>query len=305
MLNLPPGVTATEHTTREAWLEDRKGSTGASAVASLFDVGWHTKLQAYAMATGVMAPPEETEAMRMGHIMEPVIRDLFEEETGYKTQDWGEFTILRNEQFPGQHVTLDFPIMAANGKRKAPAVLECKNVGHYMAAKDWENGELPLYVQMQVQAQLAITGWEWGAVGAILGGNKFVFDFVERNEDFIKELSSRVALFWANVKSGTPPEPTADDADAILALFPSQVEGKTVELPEHFDAVCEQLAADKLEVKRLSPCISFAENRIKGAMGDAEQARTASGISYSYKRQVRKAHTVKGSETRVLRRLKS
>jgi predicted phage-related endonuclease len=195
--------------------------------------------------------------------------------------------------------------MQANGKRKAPAVLECKNVGFHMMREWVEDGEIPLYVQMQVQAQLAVTGWKWGAVAAILGGGKFVFDYVERNEDFIQSLASRVTRFWQNVKNGTPPEPTADDGEALRLLHPKQVEGKTIELPARYAAMDGLIVEYKEQIKTAKESLAFYENQFKAAIGDAEFGVFPDGTRYSYKRQVRKAHQVKESESRVLRRLKA
>jgi putative phage-type endonuclease len=304
LANLPGDVSVYAYGDKADWLEARKGSTGASSAATMFGVGWRTPLQEYAMATGAMDPPAETEAMRMGHVLQPVARDLYEEETGHKTQDWGDFTILRNEQFPYMHVTLDYPIMQANGEHKAPGVLECKNVGPHMV-REWDEGELPLYVQMQVQHQLAITGWEWGAVAAILAGGRFVYDFVYRNENFIQTLASRVAKFWESVKDGTPPEPTADDGEALRLLYPNHVPGKTIELPGEFLDIDAHLQECKRKRKDLEDTIKADENLLKAHIGDAETAILPDGSRYSYKRQVRKAHQVKESETRVLRRLKT
>lgn len=307
----PAQVTATEYKTREAWLAARQGSTGASAAAAMFDLGFQTKLQAYAVATGAMAPPEETEAMRMGHVMQPVIRDLYEAETGHKTQDWGDFTILRNSEFPNMHVTLDYPILVGSGfttgdglPLTAPAVLECKNVGHWMVPQ-WADGEIPIPIQMQVQQQLAVTGWEWGAVAAILAGGAFVWAYVERDEDFIQTLASRVEEFWHNVKNGTPPEPTADDAEALRALFPQQVEGKTVQLDADLLLIAARREANKMIVKELGECIDEDTNLLKAAIGDAEFGEFEDGTRYSCKRKVTKAHQRKESVARVLLKLKA
>ena len=301
---LQPHITATEHTSREDWLEARKGSTGASAAAALFGVGWSTPLREFAIATGVMEPPAETEAMRMGHVMQPVIRDLYEEETGDKTQEWGDWTILRNAEFPHMHVTLDYPIMQANGKHKAPGVLECKNVGPYMV-HEWDEGEVPLYVQMQVQQQLAITSWEWGAVAAILAGGRFVWKIVERHEDFIQELAIRADRFHESVKAGIPPEPTARDGEVLRMLYPKHVEGKTVELPIELIACTDRFTRYKRGVKTLEKHIAQDENILKAAFGDAEFGVFPSGLRYSCRQQVRAAHAVKASTFRVLRRLKT
>lgn len=313
-IDLAPSVTATEHATREQWLEGRSGSIGASSVANILGFGWKTRLWEFGVMTGKIPPQEETEAMKWGHIMQPLVRDQFEEETHCKTKDWGDFTILRNEEFPGLHATVDYPVVLANGGRKAPGVLECKNVGAHMGDA-WEEG-LPRGVEIQIQAQLAITGWEWGVGAAIIGGNHFVYAFVDRCEEWIQYAASKLAEFLAAVEAGVEPPATAADGEALRMLHPRHVPGKEVALPGELIEVAERMEAGKRNIKSAEKQVDADRNTIVQAFGDAEIGVFPDGTRFSCKQQTKKSCAVKvedlpphmvkeGAPFRVLRRLKS
>jgi predicted phage-related endonuclease len=274
--------------TRDEWLEARKGTAGASQVPNILGYGWQSPLYEWAVMTEKIAPFEGNEATELGHAMQPVIRRLYEKETECRAIDLGEFTIQRNPEYPHMHATLDYMISAGSG---AVGNLECKNVG-WRLVDHWEDGA-PIYVKMQFQAQLAVAAMEWGAVAAILGGSRFVYVPMERNQRFIDWMVEKVAAFMALVQRDIPPEARGDDSDTLKRLFPKHTPGATVSLPGSLIDVAGQLEADKVERKRLDKQIADAEARIKQAIGDAETGVLPDGAAYTSKRSVIKEHVRK------------
>ncbi len=288
---------------REQWLEDRRHSIGASEVPTIMGCNpWDTPLQLYLRKRGEIPDKEETEAMKMGHKLEPVIAELYEEETSRKTGDLGAFTIQRNPEMPHAHCTLDRRIMPCDG-HDMPGCLEIKAPGGHMAPH-WEEGA-PLYVQVQVQAQLAITKMEWGSIAALLGGQRFVWVDVERHEDAIAEIRLRVAAFWKRIDDGNAPPVGAADTEALRQLFPKHAEGKVIELPQEAGDIDAAIKRLTLVAKDTADALEEQRNCMKRILGDAERGVLPDGSgSYSYRSTEIAAHQVKAQTRRTLRRVK-
>lgn len=307
---------------REAWLDERRNSIGASEAATVLGLNpFETRLELFLKKTGMAPETASTEAMELGHKLEPVIDELYQSETGRSTRNLGPFTIQRNAQFPWMHATLDRLINPCEG-REMPGDLQCKSVGSHMR-RSWEDdyGERcsPLYVQVQVQHELAVTKMEWGSIAAMFGGKYFVDDCgipivigadefwhcdVERNDDFIELLIEKCSEFMDCVHADIPPEPTPDDGKALQLLYPRQVVGKTIQLPTEATAIDSRIQRLKARAKRTREMLDQAENDLKSMIGDAERAELPSGGAYLWREQTRKAYEVAESTSRVLRRVK-
>src|SRR5262249_19570958 len=78
--------------------------------------------------------------------------------------------------------------------------IECKHCG----------GREPLEViidryQPQMQWQMYVTGAQQCALSVILGANEPVVEYIDRDEEYIKEMVTRAAAFLLCVKTQTPP----------------------------------------------------------------------------------------------------
>lgn len=291
-----------EPTNRGEWLQARKGTIGASEVPTVMGINpWQTPLKLWMVMTEKVEPFAGNEATEIGHRMEPVIAACYEEETGRTVTDPGDFYIARNPDLPHMHATTDRGILASG--HDVCGVLELKNVGPRMI-HHWGDGA-PLYVEVQLQAQLAVTKANWGSIAAMLGGSHFIWQDFEADERFIAHMIGMCEAFMEMVKADMPPEPTADDAEAVRLLAPQHVEGKTIKLDAEALHIEDIITANDRLIKDLKVDADTARNRLKLLFGDAEIAILPDGSKWSYKRQVTKEHTVREFEKRVLRRLKN
>ena len=81
--------------------------------------------------------------------------------------------------------------------------LECKSASEYLK-KDWEGEEDCAY--FQCQHYMAVTGYEAWWIAVLIGGNKFVYKKIERDEDIIQYLINMERDFWLNhVEKDEPP----------------------------------------------------------------------------------------------------
>jgi len=135
---------------------------------------------------------------------------------------------------------------AAPQRRKPP--FEIKAVGRFNTHK-WENGEPPLPVLLQVEAQIAATGAEMGAVGGLryVTGPPDVA-VVPRHSETIRAILLRILAFEAELAEGRCPAPdftNAHDVEAVVALHKSVLPGKVVD--RRGDEKLEALAGQYLE----------------------------------------------------------
>ena len=291
---------------KEQWLADRQNSVGGSEAATVMGINpFDTEFKLYMRKSGLMPRVEETEAMRMGHVMEPVIAQRYEVETGRETFDPGEYEIARRVAHEDMHATIDRlirPMITPKGISTVGGVLQLKNVGTHMG-KHWEEG-LPLYVQVQIQHEMFVTSSDWGSGAAIIGGSRFVWQDVDINQKFCTYLAERCAAFMRAVREGRPPEAKADDTDALRTLYPKHEPGKTKELSPDLMALDDELQAAVADMRRARRKVLKCSNRIKQAVGSAERGVLPDGTTYTYTSKERKGYTVRPATVRRLRRLK-
>jgi len=292
-----------DETAHAEWLEARTRTIGASEVAAVLGLDpWQTPLQLYLRKRGEIPATEPTMQMEAGHRMEPVIAEWYSDDTGREVQDLGRYTIQRNAELPFMHATLDRIIMPCDG-HEMPGTLQIKNVTAYKSG-EWAEG-VPLHTQIQVQAEMAVAKMDWGSVAALIGGNQFVWQDQERNDDFIVMACRKCGEFMANVERGIPPEASASDNDALGILWPHHVPEKVVELPmdaADWYAVIERTEAAivELQIER-----DAAKAKVKQAIGDAERGVLPDGSGWTWKTQHVKESIRPAYDSRVLRRVKA
>jgi putative phage-type endonuclease len=300
-------VQLSKYETRDEWLAARNLSVGASESAALFGLapdGRESEYSLWAKKAGLVEPDQlDGEWLEWGQILEQPIADRYAKRTGHVL--WTPptpFCVAVHPRLPFLTATIDRWIIEAAG-RSDRGDLEIKNVGAFNA--DWRDGgatELPLYVQAQVQHQLAVTGFGWAVVAALVGGNKLETFEVERNEDFIAELEAKAEEFWGRVqrKDAPPVDGKQATTKALKRLHPDD-DGATVALEAEIVEWVERRAAAKESEKAAKALIDEAENHIKAAIGANTFGAMPDGRIVSYKTSERAGYVVEPSKFRTLR----
>jgi predicted phage-related endonuclease len=176
-----------------------------------------------------------------------------------------------------------------------PVHLEIKNVD-YMAFRDgWiehddSSIEAPEHIEMQVQHQMAVSGFKRAFIGAFIGGNRGVVIERLRDEEVIAAIKAKVADFWRTVDEGQEPDPVMPgDAEVLIRLNQYAKPGKVLdassddvlaELIERYKvaAAAEKNAGDDKDVAKaeIFKHIADAEKVLTGAwtVSAAMQAET-------------------------------
>lgn len=221
-------VTTFVHDSAE-WHDMRARHVGSSEVSALFDLPsddtpnylksrfalWHIKAG--------NAPPlfVENPRIKWGIRLEAVIAEAAAEEFRWSVQKGGYFTDTKCE---GLGASLDFMI-DYDPAEKGPGVLEIKNVDWLVHKKTWET-EPPIHILLQLQHQLAATGFSWGAVCCLIGGNDLRVYRYKARPLLIEDLRHRVREFWKSIDDNKePPVDGSSSATEVLqALYPAIID---------------------------------------------------------------------------------
>ena len=227
---------------QEHWLAMRKLDVTSTESAALFSMSpylthfdlWHRK------RTGIVPEFVVNDRMKWGNRLEAAIAYGIAEEQGWEVKPMKEY--LRD---PDLRMGSSFDFVITN--LGEPVHLEIKNVD-YLAFRDgWiehEDGsiEAPEHIEMQVQHQMAVSGFKRAFIGAFIGGNRGVVIERLRDEDVIAAIKSKVADFWRTVDAGQEPDPVMPgDAEVIIGLNQYAKPGKVL------DASSDDVLADMIE----------------------------------------------------------
>lgn len=298
-----------DYGTRENWLASRTSAIGASEVAALFNgtdgnclSPFTTPLILWLEKTGQQDPVELTaEYVEIGTLIEPVVAELYQRRTGRTVWQGGPFCVAEHATLPFLRATPDRWVIEAPD-RKEPGLLQIKNANAFKA-HDWEIG-VPDYIQIQVQAEMAVTGRSWNSVGVLIGGSSFKSFDVERNDDFVAEMIEQARHFWSLVETRTMPDLDASPRtlEAIKRLHPKD-NGETVRLPEEAVQWFNTLELAKDDVKVAETVKTWAETKLRAAVGANTYGELPDGRKLSFKTTENKGYTqeVAGYTYRTIR----
>lgn len=218
---------------RIVWLaERRKGIGGSDAAAAVGLSKWKTPLELYLDKRGEFHQ-EETEAMRWGTILEPVVRQEYANRTGRTVEVPGK--ILRHPTFAFALVNLDG---IADGTRLYEGKTSRTAEGWGEAGSD----EIPIDPMMQVQHGMAVAGLAVADVAVLIGSSDFRIYVVPADAELQAMLLEQEAAFWQRVIEGNPPDPVNRD-DVKLRWQRSN--GGTAKATAEVLAIAQRLAVVK------------------------------------------------------------
>lgn len=257
---------------REEWLRWRTKGIGGSDVSVIAGVNpFRSIFQLWLEKTGQVEPEEtENDNTHFGNVLEPVVKREFSKRTGLKVR--AKRALLQNEEYPFMLADLD-GVIYENGKMN---LFEAKTASAYKQ-EIWEKGIPEEYV-LQVQHYMAVTGAEKTYLAALVGGNRFYWKVVRRDEQKIAEIIALEKAFWEeNVLAGKEPVPDGSGAttDFLNEKYASS-NGNTILLPEEALGLCrryEELSGQLNELQDKKDAVSnqlknFLKNNESGVIGE-------------------------------------
>jgi predicted phage-related endonuclease len=268
---------------RQKWLAMRRTSINASEMATLFD-GAKAAFAAspfalYQIKSGLMPETEipDNDRMRWGRRLECFIAIETAAQEGFKIR---KGVYATDDTTPGIAATLDFcvPKHPLHASWPGQGALEVKNVDWLTWKKDW--GESPTFqIEIQLQTQLCSTGWAWGIIAVLVGGNDLHVFYRKARPRMIDAIRARATAFWDGVRAGVPPDVDGSDSTtaALRALYPAPPADEEAECPddmaEDLHAAASQFLTEREMRLSAAPREEAVKNLLRVTIGSAKLMR--------------------------------
>lgn len=277
---------STEGMSYEEWLQSRRRGIVGSDVAKVLGLSkYSSPYQIWMDKTGKIEidTSETSEAAYWGHQMEEVVAKEFQKRTGKKVRVSNKIYFHK-----------DYPFLLANVDRVVvgeDAILECKTASEYL--KDsWADDEIPIAYLAQVQHYLNVLNKKKAYIACLIGGNKFVWKEIQRDDELIEQMTERLVDFWENnvlAYVAPPVDGNESTTEFISKLYSSDYLDNSIEL----NAKQIQDISDLKDLKQyksdVETQIATIENRLKEALGKDNATYGNSAIyRISWKSQTRK-----------------
>jgi len=252
----------------EEWLKHREEGIGSSEVSSILSMNpYQTPYQLWRRKKKLDPPLEQNMPMRLGHLLEGAVSQLWSEESGREiikasAIDW----IAVNTEKPFFRASPDrtywLPEMKRNNDNKG--ILECKTTMMNVSRDD-----IPKTWFIQLQYLLGVSETQTGSLAWLCAGRDF--DYVDINlvPDFFEVIKEDVERFWVDNILGNR-EPEAINAADILIKYARHSPGKLAEVGEDIAKAYSDLKEVKKELKALEEKKGGLEETIKMKFKDAE-----------------------------------
>ncbi|WP_063334557.1 YqaJ viral recombinase family protein [Bacillus subtilis] len=259
---------STADMSRDEWLLERRKGIGGSDASIILGINkWQTPFELWLDKTGQVSVSESgSEAAYFGSLLEDVVAKEFEIRSGKK---------VRRRKAMLRHPKHDF--ILANVDRMIvgeKAILECKTTSAYNL-KEWEDDEIPDSYIVQVQHYLGVLGPEYKKAyfAVLIGGNKFVWKEIERDDELIAMIFQAEIEFW-NEKVLGGKAPVLDGSSAaeeyLKQRYAEAEGGKVVDLTSDNKTRIQQYLHLKEQINELTLQAKELENQIKHEMKEAE-----------------------------------
>ncbi|RCM97835.1 putative phage-type endonuclease [Pseudomonas aeruginosa] len=274
-------LVSTKNLSRDEWLSVRKHGIGSSDAAAAVGLNpYQSQLELWLEKTGRDAllpksdPHDEDSPTYWGNILEPIVATHYPQRTGNRVRRINAVLQHPDPTLNWMLANIDREVIGASDVQ----ILECKTAG-INGARLWKDG-VPVYVQLQVMHQLAVTGKLAADVAVLLGGQHLEIHRIERDDELIARLIELERDFWNYVQRDTPPPADGSDSaeQALRCLYP-QDSGSTLDFTQNpllsgaFDELQSVRASLELQGKREAEL----KQQLQQAMGDASRAQFANG----------------------------
>lgn len=239
------------------------GATDASAVLGLNP--WKSPLQVWCDKRGLAEPQPESEAMRWGKLLEPVIADEYSFRTGFK------LTMPEAVYHDTEHdFLLGTPDRLVVGQNRG---VEIKTANAY-SASEWGavgTDQVPQHYLIQCMHYLMliprIRVWD---LAVLIGGNDFRIYTIQRDDALIANLRGRLVAWWqVHMVNGVEPEAMAIDSDFMVRRYPSS-NGNLIPAPFHAGRHVMDLKLARAEAEAADERCDAAQAALKALIGEAD-----------------------------------
>jgi len=169
-------------------------------------------------------------------------------------------------------------------------ILECKTTSEY-GKDEWDSGEIMMTYIYQLNWYLWILGLEKGAFACLVGGNKFYYYDVYRNDELLNEtiIPAAKSFWFDNVLKLVDPPMQASDTDFANTLYSTVVKNSEKILDSDIaNDLARTVFECKAQIKEITSTMEEAQNRLKDMLQDTEIGYTKDfTVKWSPRSQIR------------------
>src|SRR5699024_1074821 len=140
----------------------------------------------------------------------------------------------------------------------------------------WEGEQITPAYMCQLQHYMAVLDYEKAYIAVLIGGEKFVWIEIKRDDEFIELMIQAEKDFWEiNVLAGVPTEiDCSKSASELLSKMYPEDNGEIITLEKDAETLIEEITSIKAEVKEKTTLQKEYENKLKLMIGEAEKGIT-------------------------------
>jgi len=232
--------------TETAWLALREKHITATASPALFGVSpYMTAFDLYhRLAGNVSVVVQESDRIKWGKRLQQAIATGICEDNGWEIVVSHPYLYAESLSHPGIGCSPDYLIRDRQNPDKGLGCLEIKNVDLFVGLDDWNEGEAPPHIEIQLQHQIGVCGLSWGVIGGLIGGNRPHVFVRDADREVIGAIFEAGTSMLDRVKRGDPPAPDyLADYETIRTLYRHADPARSLNL----DIPEDETAADHLE----------------------------------------------------------
>ena len=280
----------TAELSEKEWLDYRRCGIGGSDVAALLGISpWRTARDLYYDKLNI-ATVEDNEsnwvALEMGHLLEPLIAQIFQRRTGYKIYQIKK--MFQHPQYLWMLADVDYFVELPDG---TTAILEIKTTNYNAKDNWWLDGEeiVPVYYETQGRHYMAVMNIERCFFCCLYGNNEeeSIIREIRRDMAYEEEMIFLEQYFWENhVLTKTPP-PYTEDGDLVMESVKRHTGSADMEAPAiTLDFTLAAKLMRYLELQEEKRCTDAGKKEIEADMQRlkaaliAEMGKSCTAICY-------------------------
>lgn len=259
------------------WVEARRSFIGASDAPAVLGLSpWATPLDVWADKLDIGTRFTGNLSTDMGHALEEMIASQWMKANPGRVY-FAPQTTMRHPELPHVAASVDrcCDVPLDLGPEE---LIECKFVGPNLAWT-WKDGP-PLYVRVQVQVQMAVTGAKRVHVCALLYDRQpeWCCWTIEREDDAIASILVRLDQYWReHVETQVRPDvdtrwSAEKTTEALVRIYgEEQRDAQAIRLPSDVVGIVQELKRNQALAKDLEGDIDDLKNLVRDALGDATE----------------------------------
>lgn len=260
-------LTSTVGLSYEEWLAYRQRGIGGSDASVVCGVNkYKSPVELWLEKTGQQAPEEAGEAAYWGTKLEDLVREEFTRQTGIGVIPVKK--VLQSKDFPFMLANLDGVCLSPeHGK----CIFEAKTASEFKLDQ-WRNDTVPYEYLLQVQHYLCVTGYNGAYIAVLIGGNKFKWTYVPRDEELISMLIKAERDFWTLVQDDVPPPLDGSDACVkfLSRYYAESLSKSKIKLPDSAEGLIRQYRIADEQAGIYTTQKQKAANQLKQMLGEHE-----------------------------------